>query len=87
MARSVARAFNIETLDLMAHFLPERIEERPALTLKDINLIGRRIRSGWSEYEHDRQAGRFTFTSDGLHLMPETAVEIAEIVIDFLNLC
>lgn len=87
MARNVARALNIETLDLMARFLPERIEERPALTLKNINLVGRRTRSAWSDYEHDRQAGNFTFTFDGLHLMPDTAVEVAVIVIDFLNLC
>lgn len=86
IARQMARAFNIETLDLMAHFQPEQIAERPALTLKTINLIGQRTRTGWADYEHDRQAGGFSFTFDGFHLMPETAVEIADIVIDFLDL-
>jgi lysophospholipase L1-like esterase len=87
IARNVARAFNIETLDLMAHLLPPQIQARAMLTLKDINLIGRRTRSGWSSYEQERQAGDFTFTFDGFHLMPETARQIATLIVDFLNLC
>ena len=87
IAQQVARTFNIETLDLMAHFLPAQIEDRLPLTMKDINLIGRRTRTGWSDFESDREAGGFTFTFDGFHLMPHTAREVATLIINFLDLC
>ena len=80
VAQNIARTFNIETLDLMAHFLPETVKDRPALTLQDINLIGKRIRNGWDDFEADRQAGDFTFTFDGFHLMPTTAAETATLI-------
>ncbi|MBZ0302738.1 MAG: SGNH/GDSL hydrolase family protein [Anaerolineae bacterium] len=85
-AAEVAHNLNVPVIDLMTPLLPDIIPEHPPLTLKDINQIGERIQSGWSDYEHDRQAGSYTFTFDGLHLMPDSARQIAAWIIPFLNL-
>jgi hypothetical protein len=77
---------NIETLDFMAHFVPNSIPRRPPLGLPAINLIGERTRTGWADYETERQAGGYTFTFDGLHIMPEVASEMADQIIDLLEL-
>jgi lysophospholipase L1-like esterase len=85
LASAAAKAFNIPVLDLMAHFMPERIPKRLPLDQETINLIGERSRNGWSDFEAERQRGGFTFTFDGLHLMPETAKQVAEMIVKFLD--
>jgi lysophospholipase L1-like esterase len=86
LARESAQAFNIPVLDLMREFVPAEIPQRPPLTLKEINLIGEHIQSGWADYEAAQQAGDYTFTFDGLHPMPESAARMADLIIDFLKL-
>ena len=86
LAREAAQALNIPVLDLMSEFVPADIPERPPLTLKEINLIGEHMQSGWSDYDSAQQAGGYTFTFDGLHPTPESASRIAGLVIDFLKL-
>jgi lysophospholipase L1-like esterase len=86
LAREVAQALNIPVLNLAADFVPANIAERPSLTLKDINLIGERIQSGWSDYEAAQREGGYTFTFDGLHLTPQSARRMAAKIIEFLNL-
>lgn len=86
IARRVANSFNIETLDLMAHFAPDEIVERSPLNIGTINLIGKRAQSGWSDYATEREKGGFTYTFDGLHLTPESAQEMAKIIAAFLPL-
>lgn len=85
LADDTARSLNIPVIDLMAAFAPAQIPERPPLTLKNINRIGEHVQSGWSDYEHSRQAGQFTFTFDGLHLTPDSASQIAAMIADFLR--
>ena len=86
IAKQLTRTLNIETLDFMAYFDPGIVHQRPPLGLQQINLIGERSRSGWADYERTRQHDGYTFTFDGLHMMPDTAVKMAEMIIDLLEL-
>lgn len=85
IAEEVARSFNVPTLDLMAHFKPDHIPERPEIDMGFINRIGKRSASGWNEYEADRERGGYTFTFDGMHLLPEAAERMGELVASFIK--
>ena len=85
-ADRVAQSLNIDVLDFMAYFEPESIPERPPLDMKTINLIGQRTRTGWSDYENAKHEGGYRFTFDGLHVMPDAAAKMAELIIDFVDL-
>lgn len=85
-AAEVARALNVPVLDIQAHFTPHAIRKRPEINLDFINRIGRRASSGWKDYETERQHEGFTYTFDGLHLTPNTANQLARIIIDFLEI-
>lgn len=85
-AREAAESLNVPVLDLMVHFpTQDHLPPRPPLTQADINLIGKRSSSGWSDYETERQRGGYTFTFDGLHVTPEAAKKMAAIIVDFLD--
>lgn len=86
LAADIARSFNIDTLDLFTPFVPKTIPARSPLDLATINLIGKRIREKWSDFATEQQKGDYTFTFDGLHLTPESAVPVAELVVKFLDL-
>jgi lysophospholipase L1-like esterase len=86
LAAEVARSLNVPVLDLMARFTPETLPDRPPLSQADINLIGKRSGSGWSDYETERERSSGTFTFDGLHLMPDAARTVADEIVKFLNL-
>ncbi len=81
----ICERFNVPTLDLMSILAPKSVPERPPLDLKAIQLIGQRIASGWNDYEAERVRGGFTYTFDGLHLMPESAKRVGEIVAAFIS--
>ncbi|MBZ0290966.1 MAG: hypothetical protein K8L99_00210, partial [Anaerolineae bacterium] len=84
--RQIAEALRVPVLDMMQHFPPPQpVPDRPPLNLGTINLIGKRTRNSWSDYEQARQEGNFTFTFDGLHLTPEAAVKFGKIVADFIR--
>ncbi|MBE0689291.1 MAG: hypothetical protein IH587_04120, partial [Anaerolineae bacterium] len=53
-AAIAARAHNIPTLDLMQPLTPSTLTERPPFTMDDINLIGRRVKAHWDDYETAR---------------------------------
>lgn len=84
-ARQVARSFNIPVLDLAEHLPEHDVPERPELAIDYILTIGAREKRGWNDYESARKAGGFSFTFDGLHLMPETARQVAELVAAFIR--
>jgi lysophospholipase L1-like esterase len=88
LAAEIARSMNIPTLDLMAHFVPNpgEIPKRKPANIGSINTIGKRSSSGWDEYENEKESGGFTFTFDGLHLTPEAAKQVAEVMANFLGL-
>lgn len=85
LAHEIATSLNIEVLDLMPHFKPETVPDRPPLNLATINQIGKRASSGWSDYEAARAAGGFTYSFDGLHITPESAPRFADLIINFLQ--
>lgn len=86
LAADIARSFNIDTLDLFTAFVPTEIPARAPLDVATINLIGKRIRDKWSNFAAEQQKGGYTFTFDGLHLTPESAVKVAARVVEFLDL-
>lgn len=86
IAAEVCSSLNVPTLDLMKTLNPSHIPERPPLSQKTINLIGQRVASGWKDYTAERERGGYTYSFDGLHLTPETALKAADMVIQFLDL-
>lgn len=85
LSAAVARAYNAPVLDLMAAFAPDVVPERPDLDIGTINTIGARMQAGWHGYEAARAAGDYTFTFDGLHVMPEAAARMGALVADFID--
>ncbi len=85
-AAEIARTLNIPTLDLMEKFPPGDVPERPPLSMDYIRQIGQREQQGWDDYEAERQRKGFQYTFDGLHLTPDTARKLAEIIVGFLDL-
>ncbi|MCC6616771.1 MAG: hypothetical protein IT320_25075 [Anaerolineae bacterium] len=83
-AANAARAHNIPMIDLMGPLLPHKLPERPPFTMDEINLIGRRVKAGWDDYETARQRGGFSYTFDGSHPTPQGAEKIAHLIADFL---
>ncbi|MBI5666722.1 MAG: SGNH/GDSL hydrolase family protein [Chloroflexi bacterium] len=86
LAADVARSLNVLALDLYAELMPAHLPMRPPLTMATINLIGKRVASGWDDYELERQRGGFTYSFDGTHFTPETAQRVARLVVNFLDL-
>lgn len=85
IAADAARSFNVPTLDLMTHFKPQHIPERPEIDLGFINLIGKRVSSNWNDFENERRRGEFTFTFDGLHFTEDAARRAAELIAQFIK--
>lgn len=80
----ISTSLNIPVLDLMASLAPPSVPLRPPLNQAMINLNGKRISSGWKDYEAERVKGGFTYSFDGLHFTPETARRAGEMVTAFL---
>ncbi len=85
LAQEAALALSIPVHDFMADFVPAHLPNRPDLDLKTIALIGARESSGWHDYQKARLEGGYTFTFDGLHLMPESAEQMARLLARFLT--
>ena len=85
LARAAAESLDIPVLDLMAHFAVEDVPERPPIDEDFIALIAKREDRGWTNYDITRRNGGFTFTFDGLHLMPRTAEQVGELIAAFLR--
>ena len=86
LTSDIARSMNIPVLDFMPYFMPEQITDRPAINLEYINRIGVRSQSGWNDYETEQREQGYKFTFDGLHLTPESARQMATLIVGFLNL-
>jgi lysophospholipase L1-like esterase len=85
IATEVCRSLNVATLDLMTLLNPKTIPDRPPLSQATINLIGQRVATGWHDYAAERERGGYTYSFDGLHLTPETAIQVADKVVEFLD--
>lgn len=81
-----ARSFSLPVLDLAPHFpTPAPVPERPPLDVGFILTIGQREKRGWHDYEQARREGGFTYTFDGLHLMPAAAEQAARAIAAFIE--
>jgi len=84
-AREVAESLNVPILDLDSVFTPAEPISRPAVNMAFIREIGERGRSGWNAYEAERAQWGYTFTFDGMHLLPATASRFADLIVAFLK--
>jgi lysophospholipase L1-like esterase len=84
-AREVAESLNVPILDLDAQFTPKTPIERPSVDMDFIRQIGSRSASGWNDYEAERAKWGYTFTFDGMHLLPQTAKRFADLIVPFLK--
>ncbi len=84
-AQRVAASLNVPVLDFATPFIPAQPIEREPISLAFIREIGQRSASGWNDYESERRRWGYTYTFDGIHLMPEAAHAFAERVEAFLR--
>lgn len=84
-AREVATDLGIPILDLYPDFAPENPIERDPVEIDFILQIGKRSGSDWADYEAERQKWGYTYTFDGMHLMPDAAQRMGEIIATFLQ--
>jgi lysophospholipase L1-like esterase len=85
LTKTICDALNIPTLDLATPFIPPNPIQREAVNLGFIQDIGKRMASGWNDYEAERQKWGYTYTFDGMHLLPSSAEKMARLVITFLK--
>src|SRR5690349_19583450 len=78
--RAVAEALDLPVYDLAAQLNPPEIPARPPLTLQTVFQIGDRVKSGWKEYAAEQTAGGYTYSFDGIHFTPETAVRVGKLL-------
>jgi lysophospholipase L1-like esterase len=81
-----ARAYNVPTLDLFAHFVPDTIPPRKNATLRFIQQIAEREKAGWSDWYAAQSEAGYAYTFDGVHWTPKAAAEAAEQIIPFMGL-
>lgn len=84
-ARQVAERLNTPILDLDALFTPKNPIEREPVNLRFIEQIGKNWRSGWSDFESEREKWGYTYTFDGMHILPETALQFSHQIVPFLK--
>ena len=84
-ARRVAESLNVPILDLDAIYTPENPIERESVDINFIQQIGARGASGWDDYEAERKKWGYTYTFDGMHILPSKADEFAEHIVAFLK--
>ncbi|MGB1285302.1 MAG: SGNH/GDSL hydrolase family protein [Aggregatilineales bacterium] len=85
IARETAEKLRIPVLDLATDYTPKNPIDREAVTLKFIQEIGKRGASGWQDYEAERAKSGYTYSFDGMHLMPETAEAFGNRITQFLK--
>lgn len=84
-AQRVAEAMNVPVLDLDAAFTPAEPIERAPVDLQFIIEIGERGASGWNDFEAERAKWGYTYTFDGMHLMPDAALQMAKHIAPFVE--
>lgn len=86
VATDIARSANVSTIDLMAHFTPDEVPERPPIDISFINQIGKRSREGWGDYDAEQKRMGYHYTFDGLHLTPASAQKMGQLIGTFIAL-
>jgi len=85
LAQQVASSMNIPVLDLEVPFATESIPDREPVTLKFIQDIGYRVSTDWSDFEAERDKYGYTYTFDGMHLLPSSAEKMGKLIVEFLQ--
>jgi lysophospholipase L1-like esterase len=85
LTRAAAEILNIPVLDLATPFIPAHPITREGVSLAFIQEIGERARTGWHDYEAERQRWGYTYTFDGMHLTPAAAEQFAQRISAFLR--
>lgn len=85
LARQVAEMLDVPVCDLETPFLPSTPIQREPVNLKFIQQIGRNMATNWQDFEGERARWGYTYTFDGMHLLPATALRMAEQVAVFLH--
>ncbi len=85
IAQKVARSLNIDVLDLEIPFATDSIPDREPVSLKFIQDIGYRVSSGWTDFEAEKDKYGYTYTFDGMHLLPSSAEKMGRLIADFLQ--
>jgi lysophospholipase L1-like esterase len=85
IVKKLTEKLNIPLLDLDSPFTPAEPIEREATSLKFIQEIGEHVASGWDDFESERQKWGYSYTFDGMHLLPQTAIKFAKLIVPFLK--
>lgn len=85
LAQKVASSLNIAVLDLEPSFKTDSIPDREPVSLQFIQDIGHRVSSGWHDFEAERDKYGYTYTFDGMHLMPSSAQKMGKRIAEFLT--
>lgn len=83
--REAADALNLPVFDFGAHLNPASVPARPPLTLQTVFLIGDRVKAGWNDYEAEQAAGGYTYSFDGIHLVPSAAERVGAALAGWLR--
>lgn len=84
IARATANALDVPVCDLETAFMPIHPIDREPVSLAFIQQIGRNMASGWNDFESERARWGYQHTFDGMHLLPQTAQDMADRVVVFL---
>ena len=85
IARDLADGLRVPVLDLASRYIPQKPVERPPVDIRFIQQIGVNVSQGWQDYESERARWGYTYSFDGMHLLPETATEFGQHITDFLR--
>jgi lysophospholipase L1-like esterase len=85
ITRKLAEKMNIPLLDLDTPFTPEEPIEREPVSIKFIQDIGANVAKGFSDFEEERAKWGYSYTFDGMHILPQTAIKFANIIVPFLK--
>jgi lysophospholipase L1-like esterase len=85
ISREIAEKLNVPVLDLDAVFSPANPIEREPIGIKFIQDIGANVAKGWNDFETERAKWGYTYTFDGIHILPETAIKFANHIVPFLK--
>jgi lysophospholipase L1-like esterase len=81
----VCREMRIPTLDLMAKLTPTNVPARPHIGLTIYPRNFAILLAGKSAYNRLRDAGKYTYSFDGIHLTEVGAERFADLIVPFLR--
>ena len=86
IAQQAAASYTVPVLDLFAQYVPADVPQRRPISIRFIQQIGERERTGWSDWDAAQSAGGYSYSFDGIHWGPAVAAQVAQQVIAFMGL-